>query len=156
MAERVAQVRSPEQAVDPIASDILQLSEMTVSELRDHWIKTKGTMAPLTFGRDLLLRALCHDVQVKADSGEDKTVRKILHSYRLGEPSKTSAIKSGSIIVREYQGHVHEVVVVPDGYLWQGETYKSMSVIARKITGSNWNGPRFFGIGAYKSKRDKR
>ena len=129
---------------------------MTVSELRDHWIKTNGTLAPSTFGRDLLLRALCYDVQMKAEIREDKTVRKILHSYRPGEPRKTSAIKTGSIIVREYQGHIHEVVVVPDGFLWQGETYKSLSVIARKITGSNWNGPRFFGIGDYKSKRGKR
>ena len=52
----------------------------------------------------------------------------------------------GSIIVREYQGKVHEVMVVPDGLIWQGKAYASLSTIARKITGTSWNGPRFFGL----------
>ena len=55
-------------------------------------------------------------------------------------------LKVGSIIVREYQGKVHEVMVVPDGFCWQAQVYPSLSTIARKITGTGWNGPRFFGL----------
>ncbi len=55
-------------------------------------------------------------------------------------------LKVGSVIVREYQGKVHEVMVVPDGFIWQGKVYASLSTIARKITGTSWNGPRFFGL----------
>ena len=55
-------------------------------------------------------------------------------------------LKVGSIIVREYQGAVHEVMIVPDGFCWQGTVYASLSTIARKITGTSWNGPRFFGL----------
>jgi hypothetical protein len=55
-------------------------------------------------------------------------------------------VKVGSIIVREHQGKLHEVLVVPDGFCWQGQIFASLSTIARKITGTSWNGPRFFGL----------
>ncbi len=60
-------------------------------------------------------------------------------------------MKVGSVIVREHKGVVHEVMVVPGGFCWQGETYDSLSTIARKITGVSWNGPRFFGL---RSRKD--
>ena len=52
----------------------------------------------------------------------------------------------GSVIVREYQGKLHEVLVVPGGFCWQEQVFASLSTIARKITGTSWNGPRFFGL----------
>ncbi len=55
-------------------------------------------------------------------------------------------VKVGSVIVREHKGVLHEVMVVPDGFCWRGETYDSLSTIAKKITGVSWNGPRFFGL----------
>jgi hypothetical protein len=55
-------------------------------------------------------------------------------------------VKVGSVIVREYQGELHEVLVVPDGFCWRGEVFASLSIIARRITGTSWNGPRFFGL----------
>jgi hypothetical protein len=62
-------------------------------------------------------------------------------------------VKVGSIIVREYQGKLHEVVVVPGGFCWQGQVFASLSTIARKITGTSWNGPRFFGLRGGKEAR---
>ena len=61
-----------------------------------------------------------------------------------GEPPRQ--VKVGSVIVREHQGVVHEVLVVPGGFCWQGKTYDSLSTIAKTITGTSWNGPRFFGL----------
>ncbi|MEI2733740.1 MAG: DUF2924 domain-containing protein [Rhodoblastus sp.] len=55
-------------------------------------------------------------------------------------------VKAGSVIVREHKGVLHEVLVVPGGFCWQGKTYDSLSTIAKKITGVTWNGPRFFGL----------
>jgi hypothetical protein len=55
-------------------------------------------------------------------------------------------VKVGSVIVREYQGKVHEVMVVPGGFLWQGQNYTSLSAIALRITGTSWSGRRFFGL----------
>ena len=55
-------------------------------------------------------------------------------------------LKAGSVLVREYQSERHTVTVVPGGFLWQDSTYSSLSAIARAITGTAWNGPRFFGL----------
>jgi hypothetical protein len=55
-------------------------------------------------------------------------------------------LKAGTVLVREYQGERHTVTVVPDGFVWHDTTYSSLSTIARAITGTAWNGPRFFGL----------
>jgi hypothetical protein len=55
-------------------------------------------------------------------------------------------LKPGTVLVRDYQGERHTVTVVPDGFDWQGATYTSLSAIARAITGTAWNGPRFFAL----------
>jgi hypothetical protein len=55
-------------------------------------------------------------------------------------------VKVGSVLIREHQGVVHEVLVVPGGFRWQGKTHDSLSTIAKTITGTIWNGPRFFGL----------
>ena len=52
------------------------------------------------------------------------------------------------MLVREHDGALHQVTVVPDGFAWNGTTYDSLSAVARAITGTNWNGPRFFGLRA--------
>ena len=54
--------------------------------------------------------------------------------------------KAGTRLVREWQGTLHEVIVLDRGYLWKGKTYRSLSEIARSITGARWSGPRFFGL----------
>ena len=55
-------------------------------------------------------------------------------------------LKPGTVLVREHDGIVHEIVVMPDGFLWQEETFSSLSTIAKRITGTSWNGPPFFGL----------
>jgi hypothetical protein len=55
-------------------------------------------------------------------------------------------LKPGAVLVREYRGERHTVMVVPEGFSWKGMTYTSLSTIARAITGTAWNGPRFFGL----------
>jgi hypothetical protein len=59
-------------------------------------------------------------------------------------------IKVGSVLVRAHKGVLHEVMVIPGGFSWRGETFPSLSIIAKKITGVSWNGPRFFGLRAKK------
>jgi hypothetical protein len=60
--------------------------------------------------------------------------------------------RTGTILVREWQGTTHHVTVVNDGFLWNGQTHRSLSNIARAITGTKWNGPRFFGMREPKAK----
>jgi hypothetical protein len=54
--------------------------------------------------------------------------------------------RTGSVLVREWRGTTHHVTVIADGFLWNGQTHRSLSRIARAITGTNWNGPRFFAM----------
>ena len=62
------------------------------------------------------------------------------------EQPKRPLPRTGTILVREWRGTTHHVTVVDDGFLWNGKTHRSLSSIARAITGTNWNGPRFFGM----------
>src|SRR5215210_3117665 len=61
-------------------------------------------------------------------------------------PGSERFLKAGTVLVREYAGERHTVTVVPGGYVWRETTYPSLSTIARAITGTIWNGPRFFGL----------
>jgi hypothetical protein len=64
--------------------------------------------------------------------------------------SHRQTFKSGTKLIREWKGKVHEVIVAGDGYVWAGKHYRSLSQIARSITGTRWSGPRFFGLEAEK------
>jgi hypothetical protein len=78
--------------------------------------------------------------------GLDARVRKLLDASSRRDGPSARHVKVGSVIVREYQGKLHEVMVVPGGFCWQEQIFASLSTIARKITGTSWNGPRFFGL----------
>ena len=145
--------RPPDQADDGGSDSLHRLKSMTIHEMRSHWFEINGKRPSTSLSRDILLRALCHHAQEQTHGGPDKEIQKLLHAHGQSGTKKIQPIKPGSVIMREHQGKVHEVVVVPDGYLWQGETYKSLSAIARTITGVHWNGLKFFGLGAYKRKR---
>ena len=73
---------------------------------------------------------------------------RLLDRMARGEkPSELSRrLKPGTVLIREYNGERHTVTVVPDGFVWQGATYTSLPVIAKTVTGTAWNGPRFFGL----------
>jgi Protein of unknown function (DUF2924) len=96
--------------------------------------------------KDLIARALAHWLQEERLGGLDPHVRKLVGSMAKKNGAPVRHLKIGSVIVREYRGKLHEVFVASDGFNWKGETYPSLSVIAKKITGTSWNGPRFFGL----------
>jgi len=78
----------------------------------------------------------------------DRLLDQVLRGDRTEMPTAltTALPRRGTILVREWQGATHQVTVGDDGFLWNGRTYRSLSSIARAITGTNWNGPRFFGM----------
>jgi hypothetical protein len=102
---------------------------------------------PAVLTKDLLARFLCWHMQEQAFGGLDPATAKILDGFASGErPVAERRLKLGTVLVREYQGQRHTVTVVAGGYLWGEATYPSLSTIARAITGTAWNGPRFFGL----------
>ena len=119
---------------------------MTIDELRGLWRARLGEDPPAAFSKDLMARALAYWLQEQILGGLEPRVRKLLSESSCGDAPPPRRVKIGSVIVREYQGELHEVLVVPDGFCWRGEVFASLSIIARRITGTSWNGPRFFGL----------
>ena len=132
-------------AASDLEAELARIAGMNINELRSLWREREGKEAPSGFSKDLLARALAYAVQEEQFGGISKEVKKLLaHPDAQAEPPRR--IKAGSVIVREYAGARHEVFVVADGFSWQGRTYLSLSAIAKEITGTRWNGPRFFGL----------
>ena len=120
--------------------------------LREEWRTLKGSDPP-RLSRDLMLRSLAYDLQVKAFGGlSPSTLRKLEASSegKSEDPQSAeqqkSALSAGARLVREWHGRTYSVEVTQEGFLFEGRTYRSLSEIARKITGSHWSGPRFFGL----------
>src|SRR4029450_10836559 len=92
---------------------------------------------------------LCWHIQEQAFGGLDPKTAKHLVSLTRGDRSRAGPprrLKPGTVLVREYQGERPTVTVVANGFLWREATCARLSTIARAITGTNWNGPRFFGL----------
>jgi len=141
---------------------IARLPTLPTPELRGLWREHFGRKAPLSFRRELLIPFLAYRIQEKAYGGLKPSVlselRRISRCLDKGEDpttlSKASRIKTGTRIVRTWQGQTHEVVITESGFEYSGATYQSLSQIARKITGTQWSGPAFFGL-KQKSKEKK-
>ena len=104
--------------------------------------------APKRLSVEFMRRALAHEVQARAFGPMAKRTRRVLKSV-VADPGAARRLpvrmSPGARLLREWNGRTHEVEVLPDGYLWRGRRFRSLSAVAREITGARWSGPRFFG-----------
>lgn len=132
--------------------DIASLDARDLNDLRSRWRMLYGTEPLSRLSRELLIRAIAYRVQEQARGGlSKKLLRKLeagAHHHNPGAGGATASVRPrfGTRLLREWQGRVHEITVGDDDYLWDGRSYRSLSEIARKITGTRWSGPRFFGL----------
>lgn len=131
---------------DPVAG----LSDLKLETLRDLWRDRFGEPPPLR-STDLMRRVLAERLQQAAYGGDPELDRRLAQAAARHRPGRrpvvrTVAFKPGSRLEREWQGQRHQVEIVEGGYIWSGRTCKSLSQVARLITGVRWNGPRFFGL----------
>ncbi len=136
-----------------IAEEIIALEELKMSELRAIWQEIYEAEAPPGISRDLLIRAAAFQVQEKECGGLGKGVKRKLRSLvqtikaeGRASPSPSASLKPGSKLIRDWGGKTHSVIVLDNGFDFEGERYRSLSRIAREITGARWSGPRFFGL----------
>lgn len=136
-----------------VEREIAQIEGMSLTELRVAWIKRFGKEAPKLKGRDLLVRVLAFQLQADVFGDHSPAVkRKLAHlaSVLAKDPKAslfpTPSLKPGIVLTREWKGVVHRVLVQTEGFLYQEKVYPSLTDLARTITGTNWSGPRFFGI----------
>ena len=135
-----------------IEAEIAGLFDRSTQELRLAWRKLHRTEPPFGISRDLLIRSLAYELQQRAHGGPNLALRRRLQT--LAAVSKKGArsfdpgvvLKAGSTLVREWRGKTHSVLVGEDGFEYAGERYRSLTVIAERITGAHWSGPRFFGV----------
>ncbi len=139
-------------AID-IAEALERLSAVTIFELRGEWRRLHRTPPPMRLSRDLLMRGISYKLQERPLGGLSKSIlRKLQHLNRDAEasdarkPAPPISLKAGTRLVREWRGVTHTVLVHADGFEWHGRRYRSLTIVAREITGAHWSGPRFFGL----------
>lgn len=148
-------------SAERVAAEVAALSDLPRETLAELWAQRFGTAPPKGCGPQLLQLAAAYAMQEKAFGGLNAATRRALASEKkpdggvADQPSRrpTSgpadarrSLKPGTRLVREWNGRTHHVEVVADGFVWNGKTHRSLSSIAREITGTQWSGPRFFGL----------
>jgi Protein of unknown function (DUF2924) len=150
----VMQQASPARPTDPaVEAELDQLATITIAQLRIRYREVFRRDAPKSFGPDLLRRSIAQGIQEKAYGGLSAPTRRLLDQLVKAAIAKPNGrlelprrIKPGSELVRTWKGKSYRVTVTADGFTYDGERFASLSEIASAITGTNWNGPRFFGL----------
>jgi hypothetical protein len=136
--------------VDPAAieAEIDHVRSLGIDVLRQRWRSTFGATPPPGLPKDIMSRMIAYRIQEEAFGGLDRKLVKLLERPASGEKPREfdRRLKPGTVLIREHNNERHTVTVVPDGFLWKDKTWSSLSTIAKAITGTNWNGPRFFGL----------
>ena len=139
--------------------EIARLRDLDVRDLQARWHTVFRRQPPPQLPRHLLFRMLAYRLQTDHLGDLDEEAQQLLD--RSGSPEEAgklaldqsrhiAAVRPGTVLGREWQGQMHRVTVLAEGFAWNGKTYRSLSQIAFAITGTHWSGPRFFGL------RDKR
>src|SRR5947209_12566539 len=140
--------------------EIARLRGLDVSALQTRWHAVFGRRAPAHLPRHLLFRVLAYRIQADLLGDLDRESQRLLD--RSASPEKASQramarrageLRPGTMLAREWKGEMQRVAVLANGFAWRGETYPSLSKVAFAITGTRWNGPRFFGMRDKRSKR---
>jgi hypothetical protein len=152
----------PRVVIDPAVPDresldneIARLRGLDIGELRARWHTVFRRRAPPHLPRHLLFRILAYRLQADHLGDLDPDTRRLLD--RSGDPveigelaaernHRQTELRPGSLLVREWGGHLQRVMVLADGFAWNGKTYPSLSKVAFAITGTRWSGPRFFAL----------
>ena len=126
-----------------VANEVRALETLDLRALREEWRRRFGP-PPTMRSRELLARLLAWRIQERALGGLDAATIRMLTADRL--PPARPSLDAGTILRREWQGRTFEVRVVDGGFEQAGVNYGSLSAVARAITGTRWNGLRFFGL----------
>jgi hypothetical protein len=140
---------------DALDVEIARLRGLDVGALRAVWLTVFRRQSPPHLPRHLLFRVLAYGLQADQLGDLDSDLRRLLDDAASPEAAGrravemdriTASVRPGTILSREWNGEMHRVAVLAEGFAWNGKTYPSLSKIAFAITGTRWSGPRFFGL----------
>ncbi len=135
--------------------EIARLRDLDIGDLQSRWQTVFRRRPSPHLPRHLLFRVLAYRLQADRLGDLDSESRRLLDGSgspedagkRAVDPKRlTTDVRPGTMLAREWNGKMHRVAVLADGFAWNGKTYPSLSTIALAITGTRWNGPRFFGL----------
>jgi hypothetical protein len=154
-----------------LEAELAELERLSLDDLRLRWRNNWGRLAPAHLSRGLLFRVMAYRLQAEAFGDLDRKAVGLLERMTNGAAEKLTAnasgtlgsdveskissarvayepliLKPGALLIREWQGRLERVTVADHGFAWNGATYASLSAAAFAITGTNWNGHRFFGV----------
>ena len=132
-----------------VAQEQARLAVLDRAGCLDLWKTWFGCEAPRYLSAVFMRKALAHEVQCRLLGGLPAADIRALRSVASGKRSvvrSAPVLSAGVHLVREWNGRTYQVEVTKSGYVMDGKTYRSLTAIARRITGANWSGPRFFGL----------
>jgi len=131
-----------------VGQQLALLAAMPRAELAERWSAAFGCPVPHYAHSTLLRRALAWHLQMQAlqRSLGSRELQRLSQTIRRPARRKSAALAPGTRLLRQWQGRTHHVTVAPSGFEYEGATYRSLSAIARRITGGSWSGPLFFGL----------
>ena len=136
-------------------SELVALPTLSADELRVKWQGLRCAAPTASASRDLMIREIAYTIQERAHGGLAPAVKRQLRALAAefeakGAGALVSAplLKPGTRLLREWGGKTHTIVVLDDGFEYDGKRYLSLTQLARLITGTHWSGPRFFGLRA--------
>jgi Protein of unknown function (DUF2924) len=161
----------PRVVIDPAVPDrelldneIARLRGLDIGELRARWHTVFRRRAPPHLTRHLLFRILAYRLQAYRLGELDVDSRRLLDRIGSGSAEginrlvaelnrSRTELRPGTLLTREWDAHLQRVMVLADGFTWNGKTYRSLSKVAFAMTGTRWSGPRFFGLDQPPSER---
>jgi Protein of unknown function (DUF2924) len=141
-----------EKASIGIAGELARLSAATIFELRGEWRRLHRMPPPMRLSRDLLMRGITYKLQERRLGGLSKSILRKLEGVSVESEASGAhkpppiSLKAGTRLVRAWRGVTQTVLVQAQGFEWNGRRYRSLTIVAHKITGAHWSGPRFFGL----------
>ena len=141
------------QSAEDLSAEIAGLTALSRERLQAKWRELYHTETPRKIGRDLLIRAIAYRLQENAYDGLKPATRRVLakvaedaSARRPVRIAPERTLKPGTVLLRDWHGVQHQVTVLETAIMFQKKQYKSLSEVARKITGTRWSGPLFFGL----------
>jgi hypothetical protein len=142
---------------EDLAREVGQLVTLDAEALREKWVALFGAEPSPHLGRSFMIRALAYRLQERALGGVKPATQRLLDriagsgSEITRERTPAPRASAGTVLIREWRGVTHRVTVLDHDVVYGGRRYKSLSEVARAITGTHWSGPLFFGL----KRRDK-
>ena len=140
--------RSARVGPEELGRALSRLRQESRDSLVQRWTDLYGTAPPPRISRSLLMRAVAYKLQEQVFGGLRASIRRaLLGPSTSGTPRKRPRrVSTGTVLLREWRGKTHQVTIETEGVLYQGQLYRSLSEVARTITGCRWSGPAFFGL----------